>query len=389
MNELGDEPRRGPLHGITVVDLSRVLSGPYCSMVLADLGAQVIKVEPPGTGDDARQFAPMVDGNSAYFAAFNRGKQSIALNLRASADQRLFGQLLDRADVLLDNFRPGVLARLGYPRASIEERWPALVHASISGFGQDGPYAARTAYDLIIQAMSGLMSITGNEGAGPARVGTSMADMSSGLFCAIGILAALVDRRSSGRGRFVDIAMLDCQVAMLEHALARTQSGDTPQRLGARFPTVAPSDAYRTADGWLVIGAVTNAQWLALLAALDLNALADDPRFISTADRVIHQQALKTAIETVTQHETTAHWDAILSASGVPCGPVKTIEELLQDPQLAWRGMLVDAGGVLAAASPVRLSGYEGSARPSPAPALDADRALVIGLLKKTQNHEI
>lgn len=367
---------RGPLHGVMVVDLSRVLSGPYCSMVLADLGARVIKVEPPGAGDDSRGFAPFSNGQSAYFAAFNRGKESLALDLRQAPDRAAFERLLDGADVLLDNYRPGVLGRLGYPRETIAARWPVLVHASISGFGQDGPYATRTAYDLIIQAMSGVMSLTGNEGQGPARVGTSVVDIATGLFAAVGILAALAERRGAAGtpGRFVDVAMLDCQVAMLEHALARAQLGDPPQRIGARFPTVAPSDAFRTTDGWIVIGAVTEAQWRGTLQALGLEPLGEDPRYATMALRVANQAALKAAIEAVTATRPTAHWDAALAAAAVPCGPVRTMADLLTDPQLAWRGMLVEAAGIKVAGSPVRISGHAAPTAPAPAPALDQDR---------------
>jgi CoA:oxalate CoA-transferase len=371
----GDAPR-GPLHGVTVVDLSRVLSGPYCSMVLADLGARVIKVEPPGPGDDSRGFAPFSAGQSAYFAAFNRGKESLALDLRQPDDRAAFERLVDGSDVLLDNYRPGVLARLGYPRETIAARWPRLVHASISGFGQDGPYAKRTAYDLVIQAMSGVMSLTGNEGQGPARVGTSIVDIATGLFAAVGILAALAEQRAAPAtpGRFVDVAMLDCQVAMLEHALARTQLGDPPQRIGARFPTVAPSDAFRTTDGWIVIGAVTEAQWRGTLQVLGLEPLREDPRFATMALRVANHAALKAAIEAITALQPTTHWDAALAAAGVPCGPVRTMADLLADPQLAWRGMLVDAAGIKVAGSPVRISGHAAPTAARPAPALDQDR---------------
>jgi CoA:oxalate CoA-transferase len=361
---------------LTVIDLSRVLSGPYCSLLLADLGARVIKVEPPGAGDDSRGFAPMVNGRSAYFAAVNRGKESIALDLKAAGDRVVFERLLDGADVLLDNFRPGVLSRLGFPAAVIEQRWPRLVHASISGFGQEGPLAGRAAYDLMIQAMGGLMSVTGAEDGEPARVGTSIVDIAAGLFAAIGILAALQSRATDGRGRFVDIAMLDCTVALLEHALARVQAGDPPRRLGARFPTIAPSDAYRTSDGWIVIGAVTEAQWIALTRVLGLPGLAAEPQFGTVRDRVANQALLKRRIEDATVRQSTAQWDAALGAAGVACGPVRTPAELLADPQLAARGMLINAAGVKVAGNPVRISGFVH--QPSAAPELDGSRAALL-----------
>ncbi len=391
MTKIESAAPRGPLHGVTVIDLTRVLSGPYCSMVLADLGARVIKIEPPGAGDDSRAFAPFVEGRSAYFAAFNRGKESLSLDLRREPDRAIFERLLEQADVLLDNYRPGVLGRLGFPRERLATRWPRLVHASISGFGQDGPYAQRPAYDLMIQAMGGVMSLTGNEGAGPARVGTSLVDIATGLFATIGILAALAERGRAAPdtnaasapqtgaageppGRFIDVAMLDCQIAILEHALLRTQIGDAPQRIGARFPTIAPSDAFRTADGWIVIGAVTEAQWLGLVEVLGLEALREQARFATMAGRIVDQVALKAAIEAVTALQSTAHWDAVLSVAAVPCGPVRTMADLLQDPQLAWRGMLVDAAGLKTAGSPIRISGFDAPTAPTPAPELDQDR---------------
>ena len=345
-------------------------------MVLADLGARVIKVEPPGAGDDSRGFAPFSGGQSAYFAAFNRGKESLALDLRQAQDRAVFERLVDGADVLLDNYRPGVLARLGYPREAIVARWSRLVHASISGFGQDGPQATRTAYDLIIQAMSGVMSLTGNDEQGPARVGTSIVDIATGLFAAVGILAALAEQRGAPGtpGRFVDVAMLDCQVAMLEHALARTQLGDPPQRIGARFPTVAPSDAFRTVDGWIVIGAVTEPQWRGTLQALGLEPLREDPRYATMALRVANQAALKAAIEAVDHDAADGALGCGARGAGVPCGPVRTMADLLTDPQLAWRGMLVDAAGVKVAGSPLRLSGHDAPTATRPAPALDQDR---------------
>jgi CoA:oxalate CoA-transferase len=238
----------GPLAGILVVDLTRVLAGPFCTLVLADLGARVVKVESPD-GDDARRIGPFVAGRSAYFASLNRGKQSIALDLRAEADRSVFEALVARADVLVENFRPGVMKRLGYGWEALHVRHPRLVAASVSGFGQTGPYAARPAYDVVVQGMGGIMSLTGHPGAPPTRVGTSSGDITAGLFAAIGIQAALVERARSGEGRFVDVAMLDCQVATLENAIARYQAtGQVPGPLGSRHPSIAPFQALATRD---------------------------------------------------------------------------------------------------------------------------------------------
>jgi CoA:oxalate CoA-transferase len=370
----------GMLHGITVVDLTRVLSGPYCTLVLADLGADVIKVEPPG-GDDSRRSPPLVNGVSAYFAAFNRGKRSIVLDLKIPADKATFDALLDRADVLAENYRPGVMAKLGYGPDVIAQRWPRLIHASISGFGQSGPAAARPAYDLIIQAMGGIMSLTGAEDGGPARVGTSLVDLGSGLFAALGILAALQQRHRTGRGAHIDIAMLDSLVALLEHALLRAQAGDTPHRTGARFPTAAPADAFRTADGWIVIGTTNQAQYAAAMTAVGRPDLIADSRFAAPADRLARQAALKIEIEQALAAKDTASWDAVLINAGVACGPVRGVADLLTDPQLQHRGLFVEAAGLKTAGNPIKVTGQE-TMRATPAPALDGDRAAILASLK-------
>ncbi|MDP9074649.1 MAG: CoA transferase, partial [Actinomycetota bacterium] len=229
----------GPLAGVTVVDLSRVLAGPYCTMILADLGARVIKVEQPEVGDHARHLGPFVNGRSAYFASINRGKESIALDLAGAADRSLFERLLGHADVLVENFKPGTLDRLGYGWETLHRTWPRVVVASLSGFGQTGPYSARPAYDMVAQAMGGIMSVTGPPGGEPTRVGSSIGDLAASLFCAVGVISALYERTSSGVGRWVDVAMLDCQVALLENALARyTATGEVPGPLGGRHPSI-------------------------------------------------------------------------------------------------------------------------------------------------------
>ena len=385
---MSDEPdQTGPLHGVTVIDLTRVLSGPFCTLMLADLGARVIKIEQPGTGDDSRHLPPFKDGASTFYAAANRGKESIALDLKKPDDRVIFEALLDRADILVDNFRPGVMARLGYAPEAIAARWPTLVHGSVSGFGQTGPDRGRPAYDLIIQGMSGIMHLTGGEGGPPARVGTSLVDLGSGMFACIGILAALADARRTGKGRFIDVAMQDSQVAMLEHALMRSQLGVPTARTGARFPTTAPADAFRTRDGYLVIAATRQDVFKRMADAIGLPHLVEHTLFAGLADRVTNQAALKAEIEAMLMTDDTAVWDAKFLAVGVPCGALRTIEDLLENEQLHERNMLRYSGdeaasdGIRYAGNPIKVSGMPDPPRGALPPALDAHRAKILAEL--------
>lgn len=378
-------PDPAPLDGLLVVDLSRVLAGPYCTMLLRDLGATVVKVEHPDGGDEARGFLPFIGDQSAYFAAVNRGKLSIALDLAQPADRGIFERLLDRADVLVENFRPGVMERLGYGALPLAARWPRLVSASISGFGQHGPYAERGAYDLIVQAMSGLMSLTGHPGQPPVRAGTSVGDLAASLFAANGIQAALLRRVRTGRGGAVDVAMLDCQVALLENAIARqVAEGRSPQPAGARHSGAAPFDAFRAADGWLVIAAGNDALFARLAAALDSAGWCTDARFAGRAARVEHQAALKTLIEQRLATAPVARWLALLQAAGVPAGPINDIAAVLQDPQIAHRSLLapIEGLGLPAAHTPIRFPSTPWPATLPPAPRLDQHRAQVLRLIE-------
>src|SRR5216683_3408270 len=297
----------GPLAGIVVVDLTRVLAGPFCTLVLADLGARVVKVERPGSGDDARAIGPFVHGASAYFASVNRGKESVALDLSLEADLATLHRLLAGADVLIENFRPGVMDRLGLGWEAVHARHPGLVYASVSGFGQTGPYAGRPAYDMVAQAMGGIMSITGHPGGEPTRVGTSVGDITAGLFTAVGILAALHDRAGSGGGRRVDVAMLDCQVAILENALARyAATGVAPGPLGSRHPSITPFGVFRAADGHLVLAAGNDALFARLCSVLAVPDVAADPRFASNELRTVHHAELRAALESALGHSPVA-----------------------------------------------------------------------------------
>lgn len=376
-----------PLTGITVLDLTHVLAGPYCSRVLQDLGARVIKVERPGAGDDTRAFPPFVGGESAYFATLNAGKWGLALDLKAPADRALFERLLDRADVLLENFRPGVMARLGYGWEVLQARHPRLVYGAVSGFGHSGPDAQKPAYDMVVQARGGVMSITGEEGGPPVRVGASIGDIVAGMFLAHGVLAALYDRERTGKGAFVDVGMLDSQLAIQEHAIAlASATGVAPGRTGARHPTITPFSTYRAADGFFVIAAGNDDMFRRLCDALPL-PVADDPRFATNAARCDNHALLKRLIEAVTLGHPVAYWTARLEAAGLPTACVQDMGQVLRDPQLLARAMVLPveaAGGrpaFVSPGNPVKMSTLpELSSRP-PAPVLDGDRAAILAWL--------
>ncbi len=378
----------GPLAGIFVLDLTRVLAGPYCTMVLADLGARVVKVEAPERGDDARQIGPFVGGVSAYFVSLNRGKESIALDLRAGPDRSCFERLLARADVLVENFRPGVMERLGFGFPDLSTRFPRLVVASTSGFGQTGPYARRPAYDVVVQAMGGIMSLTGHPGGPPTRVGASTGDITAGLFTAIGVLAALVERARSGRGRHVDVAMLDCQVATLENAIARfAATGEVPGPIGSRHPSITPFQAFRTRDGYVVVAAGNDPLFAKLAAAVGRPDLASDPRFRTNDDRTGKVAALVAELEPAFATRPSAEWLAAFEAAGIPCGPLNDVAAVLADPQVRARNMIVssqdpDVGRFSLAGNPVKLSGVEDPATRPPAPRLDEHRAALLAELE-------
>ena len=364
---------RGPLSDITVVDLSRVLAGPYATMVLADLGARVIKVEPPG-GDDARSFGPFAGNRSVYFESLNRGKASVVLDLKDPAHRQDFEGLLDGADVLVENYRPGALERLGYGWDELSARWPRLVYAAVSGFGHSGPYRERPAYDMVVQAMGGLMSLTGEKAGPPVRVGTSVGDITAGLFAVVGILGALHDRERTGRGQMVDISMLDCQVAILENAIARhSATGEAPGPLGARHPSITPFAAFRTADRPVVIAAGNDGLFRRLCETLDRPEWAYDLRFIGNEARTRHADELGALIESALVSEPAGVWLERLEQAGVPSGPINDIAEVMTDPAVRARNMIVGVelpGGTTLeiAGNPVKLSAHEDPKARPPAP---------------------
>jgi len=376
-------PAPGPLAGTFVLDMTRVLAGPFCTLVLADLGARVVKVEPP-EGDDARRIGPFVDGRSAYFLSLNRGKESIALDLGRGEDREVFERLLARADVLCENFRPGVLERLGYGWEALHARLPRLVLASTSGFGQSGPYAQWPAYDIVVQGMGGIMSLTGQPGGPPTRVGTSIGDLAAGLFTAVGIQSALLARERTGVGSHVDVAMLDAQVALLENAIARYEAtGDVPGPLGSRHPSITPFEAFATRDGFLVVAAGNDRLFAKLCAALGRPELARDPRFASNEERTRNAEALAPLLEEALAARGASEWLPVLREAGVPCGPLHDVAQILADPHLRARNMLVRvrdprAGSLFVSGNPVKLSGFPDPADRPPAPDLDQDRERIL-----------
>ncbi|HLY55247.1 MAG TPA: CaiB/BaiF CoA-transferase family protein [Stellaceae bacterium] len=376
--------KSGPLAGIVVADLSRILAGPYCTLLLAELGARVIKVETPGTGDDARHYGPFVDGKSAYFASINRGKESIALDLKDPKDFAVLEALLGRADVLVENFRPGTMEKLGLGWEVLHPRYPRLIYASASGFGQTGPAAKTPAYDMVVQGMGGIMSINGHPGDKPARVGVSIGDLGAGLYTTVAVNAALYHRAMTGEATRIDIAMFDCQLALLENAVVRYQAtGQVPGPLGARHPAIAPFEPYETGDGELIIAGGNDALFRKLCAVLGVEDLAEDDRFRTNDLRCRHADALKAELEAVLRTRPRAEWVARLDTAGIPCGPINTIDQALAHPQVAARNMLVaidDPGAptLKVSGNPLKLSGFADPASRPPAPGLDADRARIL-----------
>ncbi|HEY5046755.1 MAG TPA: CoA transferase [Rhizomicrobium sp.] len=383
---------KGPFSDILVVDLTRVLAGPYCALLMAELGARVIKVEPPDRGDDSRSIGPFLTSKtgktkSGYFLSINRGKESIALDLKSEPGRTIFEALLARADVLIENYRGGTMERLGYGWETLKTRYPRLVYAGISGFGHTGPYAERPAYDMVVQAMGGIMSLTGHPGGPPTRVGSSMGDLTAGLFAAVGIASALYERKSTGKGMKVDVSMLDCQVAILENAIARhVATGEIPGPLGSRHPSIAPFAAFATKDGHIVIAAGTDALFARIADVLGRPALARDSRFLTNPERVTHWQVLQQDIEAALSSRTSKEWLALLESAGVPCAPLNNVADVMADPQVAARNMIVtaddpDFGPLKMQGNPIKLSAHEDPATRPSAPDLDADRAAILKFL--------
>jgi len=381
--------RNGPLSGILVIDLTRVLAGPYAALMLNELGARIIKVEPPRTGDDSRHIGPFVKTKagktkSGYFMSVNRGKESIALDLKADGDRRIFEALLSRADILIENYRGGTMEKLGYGYEKLKDKHPALIYCGVSGFGHTGPYAKRPAYDMVVQAMGGVMSLTGHPDSPPTRVGTSTGDLSAGLFATIGMIAALYDRKTTGRGQKVDISMLDSQVALLENAISRyVATGDVPGRLGSRHPSIAPFAAFATKDGHIAIAAGNDDLFARTARVLGREDLIADERFTSNPKRVVNHEPLHEEMEIALSGKPSKDWLALLDAAGVPSGPLNNVAQVMADPQVLSRNMIIEAldpelGPIRMQGNPVKLSAHEDPKTRPGAPDLDADRAAIL-----------
>jgi len=363
----------GPLDGVTVLDFSRVLSGPFCTMLLGDMGARVIKIEQPERGDDTRHWGPpFVGGESAYFLSVNRNKESVALDFKQPASRPVLDALLARADVLVENFRVGAMDRAGLGYEMVRERHPRLIYCSITGYGQTGPRAREAGYDAVTQAESGLMSITGTEGGEAVRLGVAIADIVAGMYAAQGVLLALIARQRTGRGQLVDIGMLDAAASVLTYqASAYFATGAPNTRLGNRHPSIAPYDTFQTADGMLVLAVGNDDQWQRFCRVADLPGAAADERYRTNAGRVEHYAALAPVLKRAMAGRTTAAWIAALRDAGVPAGAVRDIAAALADPQIEAREMIArvdhEAQRALRLLGiPVKLSETQGSVRTPP-----------------------
>ncbi len=377
--------RKAPLQDVVVVDLTRVLAGPYLTMMLSDMGARVIKVEAPEYGDDARHFGPFVQGESAYFATINRGKESIALNLKDEKDIALFKKLIVKADIVVENFRAGTMEKLGLGWQELQKINRKLIYGAVSGFGHTGPYSNRPAYDLVVQGMGGILSLTGSGDGKPVRVGTSIGDITAGIFGLSGVLAALYDREKTGVGGKIDIGMLDCQVAILENAISRYfAENKIPTAIGLRHPSITPFAGLPTQNGeYLIFAAGNDGMFKKLCELIKRADLAADPRFESNHLRTENHADLYLELEKSLAEKPIAYWLEILGIGGIPCGPINNIEQVVNDPHVRDRNMIVSAKSASGVefsmpGNPVKFSEYPDNKTRKAAPILDQDRNAIL-----------
>ena len=374
----------GPLKNLLVVDLTRVLVGPYCTMMLSDLGARVIKIEAPEIGDDSRKFGPFIENYSAYFMSLNRGKESIALNLKNDDDKKIFEKILSKADILVENFKPGTLEKWGYGWKDVCKKYPRLIYASASGFGQTGPLKELPAYDMVVQGMGGLMSVTGHPSSEPTRVGTSIGDITAGLFTTIGINAALYDREKTGKGAYIDVSMLDCQIAILENAIARYLSkNEIPEPMGSRHPSIAPFEAFKTKDSYIIIAAGNDKLFKNLCDVLQIPEISNDERFITNSLRCENMDQLKEIFEKKLSEKNTDEWIKEMEQLKIPCGPIFNIKQAVENTQIQERNMIVKSyhkviGDFKSAGNPIKLSTYKDEKTRGDIPDLDEHREKIL-----------
>ncbi len=384
----------GPLEGIKVLDLTRVLAGPYATMILSDLGADVIKIEQPEIGDESRNFGPFKNGFSLYFMSVNRGKRSITLDLKTDRGKDIFKQLVKQSDILVENFRPGTMKKLGLDYETLAAEHPALIYAACSGFGQTGPFAEKGAYDMIIQGMGGIISITGEPDGPPVRVGTSISDITAALFTTIGILSALHNRNSTGKGQLVDVAMLDSLVAVLESAIVRYFATDEiPQPLGSRHPAITPFEAFKSADGHIIIAIGNDTLWAKFCEHVDQKNLISDPRFSTNVERTANHSELFPILSEIMRQRTTDEWIDALENIGVPCGPINTIDKVVNHPQVQARDMITQVihqmtGAVEVPGLPIKLSDTPGDVD-IPAPNLGEHTVEILTDVLKMSTDEV
>ncbi len=364
-----------PLEGVVVLDLSRVLAAPYTGMILADMGADVIKVERPGKGDDSRAYGPFKNGESVYYMSLNRGKRSMTLNMKSEEGKQILKDLVKQADVLVENFRGGTMDKLGLGYDVLKEINPRLIYSACTGFGMTGPYKHDPAYDVIVQGMGGIMSITGQEGGEPTKVGASIGDITAGIFSAVGIMIALYNREKTGKGQLVDVSMLDCQVAILENAIARyMNAGVSPKPIGNRHASITPFQSLKTKDGYVIVAVGNDTLWQKFCGLIERPDLAADPRFTTNPLRTENVKVLGEELNKTFQTKTMDEWLHILKEGGVPVGPINDVERVIKDPAVIAREMIVTthhpiAGDVEMAGVPIKLSGTPGSVD-APAPTL-------------------
>jgi formyl-CoA transferase len=353
----------GALKGIRIIDFSRALAGPYCTMLLSDMGAEVIKVEMPETGDDSRGWGPpFVGKESAYFLSINRNKKSITLNLKHEKSKEIVTKLIESADVMLETNRPGAVKRMGLDYENVKKIKPSIIYCSISGFGQTGPYSSRPGFDQVIQGFGGIMGLTGEADGPPLKVGVAVTDIATGMFASIGIVTALYHREKTGQGQYIDASMLDGQVSWLTYQGGRyLASGEVPQRMGSAHPLIVPYQAFQASDGYINIAAGNDNLWKKFCDALGLNGIVDDPKFATNAQRVENRNEVVAIISKVIATKTMKEWLDIIEKAGVPCGPINTVDQVFSDPQVLARDMLVDVehpeyGKVKVTGPPIKFS---------------------------------